>query len=414
MAAQWISALASFAVAAAVSASLFFLFRSQRNPIQIVQYRIVILLLFFAISTVSSLLFAGNASFSGKLGAAFTVSVVGPATLWIVALVIFTYFYPETRLGPLTGPGSIATLTQLVAETERLSGWQPYKDWKGRWNEFSTILGSGESATVKNLLWYTYFQTPGRKLARAEVTTAFFYFRSYTLKLQRIRGSRVGEAFNLRFSAATSLTGSNAMSLLFVGREHHPMAILSAYGDHGQGALREIELTQERVDCLIVSAYTGDNPDEGDYVVVDLKQFSDDARGYVRLGIIDFEKSIHHIHLSTLKRRTVVDDDVPLCFRAEPQSHSDALDTLENNFGGWPLALDELILNVRGPLGSHSTALQEVRDTLRANFTKAGLQIGDAQRLFSSLFSLSRQSAKSRTCFDLKDAQEIILTMFLY
>src|SRR5262249_28126016 len=60
-------------------------------------YRITLLLLFFAISTISGLIFTSKANLTGDLKG-FGIAIGGPAALWLIALVIFGWFYPERDL----------------------------------------------------------------------------------------------------------------------------------------------------------------------------------------------------------------------------------------------------------------------------------------------------------------------------
>jgi hypothetical protein len=383
-----------------------------------VQYRIAILLLFFAISTVSSLLFLNHndqsaTSFGGNIGF-FTFAVGGPAALWLIALVVFTYFYPESRLEP-AAPHTLPMLARLIDDIEGRSGWYNYTEWKGQWNEFSTVLGTGESATVKNLLWYTYFQIQGPKLSNAEITTAFFYFKSFTLKIQRIQGDKNGDTFRLLFSAGTSLSGSENGSFAFVGRDSGTIRILKTESDRGARAAREIELTDKRVDCLLLSYYVGDNPNEGDYIVVDLKRYSDNASGHIRLGIVDFERPIHAFHLSTLKRRNIAFEDIPLSFHSETVSVSKVIAPVETNLRPWLSALDNFLKNGAGAAVSDDlfANIVKTKKTLEGNLFKAGILKSAEDISFSQLMNLATHS-KSRHFLDLPRAQQIVLTMFRY
>src|SRR5690348_14143375 len=83
-------------MAAAALATAVYLTIQSGDTRDLFVYRVTLLLLFFAISTVSALIFNAKASLGGNVWGV-SLALGGPAVLWIVALVIFTRFYPEVN-----------------------------------------------------------------------------------------------------------------------------------------------------------------------------------------------------------------------------------------------------------------------------------------------------------------------------
>jgi hypothetical protein len=90
---QWVA----LGLAAAAVASAVFLTTQYSSGRDLFVYRVTLLLLFFAISTVSALIFNAKTNLSGNFWG-LTLGLGGPAAFWIIALLIFTRFYPGAAL----------------------------------------------------------------------------------------------------------------------------------------------------------------------------------------------------------------------------------------------------------------------------------------------------------------------------
>jgi hypothetical protein len=112
----------------------------------IIRYRVTLLLLFFSISSASSLIFSAKARLEGNFyGLALTIG--GPATLWIVALLLFSYVYPEDKV---RSAGFDMVRLQRASLTRRwvIPGVKRDHD--------SPQSARTDSEAQKKLLWYAY------------------------------------------------------------------------------------------------------------------------------------------------------------------------------------------------------------------------------------------------------------------
>jgi predicted membrane channel-forming protein YqfA (hemolysin III family) len=90
---KWIIPIAAIVILGAI-ASVFVILFFVPSP-TIVQYRITVALICFALSSVAGLLFAANVQIKGTIGV-FSITLGGTAVLWLAALFIFNYIYPES------------------------------------------------------------------------------------------------------------------------------------------------------------------------------------------------------------------------------------------------------------------------------------------------------------------------------
>jgi hypothetical protein len=149
----------------------------------IIHYRVILLLLFFSISAASSLIFtsAPNVKLEGNL-MGLALSIGGPATMWLVALLLFSHFYEEIKIQE-------SNLQSMIGEyvgSLRKAEWKPYPDWRREHESLSKYLGPDDSSRVRTLLWAAHFTPPGAKLVLPVVSTLFVFFpNKNSLKVQR-------------------------------------------------------------------------------------------------------------------------------------------------------------------------------------------------------------------------------------
>lgn len=332
---HWFVWLFGVMLVASLAAAIFLSFLSE-NPVT--RYRVTLLLLFFAISSASSLIF--STSTRAKLEGNFrglALSIGGPATLWIVALTLFSYFDREDGIRT----GGLEEIARAYREKLSKERWQLYPQWRQEHDRFGKILGAGESATVRNLLWYAHFNPAGEKLESAIVSTAFVYLsRRTTLKLQRITGEFNGQKLSLHFAGRPSTEEGKVYSMLLSAAELESSKIDASHTSLDFPGKEAAELDSRKVDALILALYEGDDPGEGDYAVIDLKRYSQNAQGVIHLGIISFDRGIQELAVSHLRPVQVLDAGMlPLVLRTEGTTNSDA-ERLKFELGPWLRALD--------------------------------------------------------------------------
>ena len=92
---KWIWLLCGVVIIAAIASTIVVLFLFPTPSV--VQYRLTISLLCFALSSVAGLLFAANVEIKGSVGK-LSLTLAGPAALWVATLIIFGAIFPETSL----------------------------------------------------------------------------------------------------------------------------------------------------------------------------------------------------------------------------------------------------------------------------------------------------------------------------
>jgi hypothetical protein len=367
-------------------------------------YRVTLLLLFFAISTVSALIFNAKASLGGSVWG-LTLALGGPAVLWIVALVIFTRFYPEAELKKET---TLQSLAQQVWSAQERNGWKDYDTWKTeRGDAFGDVLGVNETQTLKNLFWNVYYRSPGQRLENVQITTVFLYFGpKYTMKFQRIRGNREStsaEPFTLHYGAQTSNNTGNSGSVLLVGRNNGSLHLKENYFD---GESRpEQALEQTDIDCLIVSWYDDEVTRDGDYITADMKEFATNHRGDLRLGVATF-KPMQDVQSWWLGGRTVTDKDdvLPLAFRKMRQAWQTDLGAVEDELQPWLQLLDKAMASEDLIKGK---PMERLQSAMKSAGEVAGHPIKASELLASAVF-------KDRRSASMPEAEDVVLTMFLW
>lgn len=367
-------------------------------------YRVTLLLLFFAISTVSALIFNAKANLGGNVWG-LTLALGGPAVLWIVALVIFTRFYPEVNL---TNEATLQGLVRGVWESQQKSGWKDYSGWKAEnGDDFADVLGANETETLRNLFWGVYHRTPGQRLENVQIATAFLYLGpKYTLKFQRIRGykeSADSEPFTLYYGGQTSNDTGRSGSVLLIGRDTGSLRVKESYYD-GESK-PEQALDQNDLDCLIVSWYTDEVTGDGDYITTDLKEFATNHRASLRLGIAAF-KPIDAVQSWRLASRTATDKDdvLPLAFREMRHGWQKDLGAVEGDLRPWLQVLDKALEPGGAIIGKPREELQRLLQNA-SELVKHPIRASDL--LNSPLFQ-DRRSAS------MPEAEDVVLSMFLW
>jgi hypothetical protein len=402
-------ALIWVAVALAIVAlgiAVYFTAKSDTNFF--VVYRVTLLLLFFAISTVSALIFNTSVNLKGGFWG-LSVGLGGSAALWLVALLIFTNFYPESNL---TKEFTLQSMARDFWAGQLKSGWYDYAFWKRETgDDFSAVLGANETETLRNLFWSVYYRTPGQRLQNVQITTVFLYFGpKYTLKFQRIRGNRESgntEPFTVYYGGQTSNDTGKSGSVLLVGRHNGLLRVKESYFDGESepkdGGKPEHALAQADIDCLIVSQYNDEVTSDGDYITTDMKEFATNHRGGLRLGIAAF-KPIEEVGSWRLASRTVTDQDdlLPLAFRKMPDVWQNDLRAVEGDLQTWLKTLDSA-MEADSPITGKS------REMLHGVLKNAGDAVGHPIKASELLTVL-----KNRRSASMPEAEDVVLTMFLW
>lgn len=92
---RWIWLVCSTVILAAVAVIIVVLFMMPQPTL--FQYRLAIAFLCFALSATAGLLFAANVEIKGSVGK-LTLTLAGPAALWVATMIIFETLFPEKSL----------------------------------------------------------------------------------------------------------------------------------------------------------------------------------------------------------------------------------------------------------------------------------------------------------------------------
>lgn len=398
---KWLVAALTAILVASLAAAIYMALRS---PDEIVHYRVILLLLFFAISSISSLIFtsAPHVKLEGDFQG-LALSVGGPAALWLIALLLFSQFYKEDRVSA----SSMLSLVQSHVQNQRDLGWQIYPEWRRGHQDLGQWLGRSESEQLSKLLLAAHFTPPGEKMKLPVVSTLFVYFPGkVSLKVQRIRGEQPGGQLTVHFAGSPSTKEGTVASMLLAASNLGSKRISQSFTATEPNHAPEAKLTNlTQVDALLLSLYENDDPGEGDYTVVDLKRFSQDAQGSIYLGVQSFDRTldrfaVSHLQPSYLNNRGTI----PVMFQVE-QTVDPSLDALRAELLGWMQLLDARDRNPNGlsadALGILKKSSAHVRKTLPC-------QEGDC---FQSLFTKPAMDVRA---VSLPRAEQATLALFTW
>jgi hypothetical protein len=339
--------LAAAVVLVALFSVVFFLLTGTN---QRANYRLTVVFLFFALSTISVLLFAAKVHIKGVVGG-FAITVAGPAALWLVLLVIYQHYFNEDELfAPVDrNPITLERFGGLVDESESHAGWQAYKPWRKTLSSFSALLGEEESFTQRNLVWYALYNNDVPKLKSLRIDTLFFYFHqldkdhlpSYALKLQRIVGQNNTPPTTLGMSGDVSLPGSSSQTVLLARDADRKSSNITGFVN---AASSEAKIALSNLDALIVSYYTNDTPVDGDYIVIDLKRCAAEPYKMASVGVVNFDRHVTDIRMFAMRSRLVgLAGQIPVSFKEFPPGPNQTMSELGKRFDDWPQQLDRAI-----------------------------------------------------------------------
>jgi hypothetical protein len=330
---KWIFLLSAVVILLAVLAVIvsIFIFPSPT----IAQYRIQIALVCFALSSISCLLFAAKAELTGTIKL-FAVTLAGPAAMWIVALIVFSHLYSETKLD--TQAVLSKKLLELAEHVESRRGCITYNKWKETLGSFLKYYNRNEEFQLEQLLASAYYEgNERRKLTDPIIQTLFVYFDKKAVKFQRIQGKKYGPA-DIYFRATPTLPGSNPSSILLV---REISKITDSYIER-QGTWQEI--TGDPVDCLIIASYEEELP-VGDLIGVDVTKYLKDGGATVDLGIIASRQiNGSSFHLSKIRGSPFVcAPEIPLSFERHPTPPVENINSLISDLSPWMELIEQSI-----------------------------------------------------------------------
>lgn len=383
-----VTTIATFAVLACLAAVLRLLLTGKFSSL--VQYRIVLALLSFALSTISCVLFVANAKMELDIGYA-VITLVGPAVIWIAVILVLSYVWKE----------------DFGSSSRRMPpGWIPFAEWRLQHGTLNYLFDSDMlQYCIKEVFNNVFFRYPAKsKLSHPHVQTVFVYYRRQNqspgmVKFQRVSGKskKQDNGVDLYHVSAPSLPGQDPSSFLFI---RSGATVLNALS-RGDGDETWHRLYATEVETLVVAHCPEGNPPEGDYLWVDVPKYTvDDTVVDItflsQTAILDegdAETRLWEVTHSAADFDEQLDQivDVPVAFlrrrtrgvnKRNPSEHYPVTDLTE-----WLGELDHFVSNpVRVPkLADAHRFLLDVRSTLQSA-TGAEQGAGFAQLLAAENF----------------------------
>lgn len=367
----WVFLLSTVVILTALAITSWVITRERRLTTQ--QYRLVLMLCCFGLSSVSALLFVAKVEIHGSVGL-FAFSVAGPAVLWLAAIFILNHIWPEATM-----------LREPTRETELPPpGWMKYSDWKHQHGTISYLFGGElEEQGVKEVLVQAYIKgVTKRRLTRPKIDTVFVVHGSPArmVKFQRITGVPETPTTDVYHIATPTLSAEDVQSFLFARRGNRILAAMQA----GKGKDRWCEISEDPIDCLIVSIYECGIPPEGDYFWIDVPKFAATAAD-VRISVIagrEFatdgqeESRLWEVMPSWGAPGPITNESLELSFRecssgrVRPRISPGSSNADLGDFADWLGLLDSLLVAehpAKSPFEAAKRFLSRVRDALKAN-----------------------------------------------
>lgn len=354
------------------------------------QYRLTIAILCFTLSSLSQLLFAAtNVQIRGSIGV-LCFNLVGPAVTWIVALVILSWIFPEREIIAAATPRSRLTeFTQIADEVEQNEGWLTFNNWKQELGSLHELFDADEEYNTKLLLSGAFITGNGRsRIAKTEIQTLFVYPRSTTpdpnksskraIKLQRIRGQRIGDDCKVYVTASSTLSNGNASSYFFIRDEADK---ITPHMASKQPSWHEVRTNT--IDVLIVAEYEEDLG-KGDWLQVHVPKYVDAGNAALGLAVAS-SRPIAESSVKVWHSRGAYHSrsgEIPLRFKRMNDGVSSRMEITNSWFGDWLSKLNQ----IRG-LGSTDTDVTHFIDRVLPALTleKDGQSRFLAPELFTSV-----------------------------
>lgn len=350
---QFLKLLAAAVILVTVATVVAFIFLVTRRDRM--QYRFVLILLFFSLTAMSSLLFTGTAELRANT-TAFTIGVTGAGALWLISIYLFTRWYPEGTL--FTTPAfdweTANGFGNLLRDLDRPRGWVSYRDWGNdpEVTPFNSLLRGGEEGnTLKHLLEAACNSHQKKKLVKTRVTTVFFYFAGpaaggtgYVLKVQWITGRPAAATAYVRFNSSASFVGSMSASVI-LSQTPGGLDVFDTRDKTGQHQDGFHEITADPADCLIVSGYS-DYPTRDDFLLVDVERFSQDNTADIVIGVVSPGRKLLGSGVWQVRRPLATPfGEVPLVLRKAAGDPEPDTALVAAHLHTWLATLDKLVAN---------------------------------------------------------------------
>lgn len=317
------------------------LFRN--NPSPRTQYRIVVMLVLFALSAIMALLFGVTGEVTANVPVA--VKVGGPFAAFLAALIITLYFfdYKPDEIG--SDRNILNQVSEAIQAVEKKFNWVSYENVKENLDGFREINGPEEEHFIRNLLGAAYSPNDGVKdITKVKIDTAFLYLSDSVVKLQRIRGTTIRRPSFIRFRSNSSYGAKGVMSVILVSSGKGSLKVGDAFSEHDsdeQMASGYARITYENFDCLILTLYP-EYPEYEDYLLVDVPRFSGENTADISLSIVSTQKNFQDLEVWNMRRPLICTEErFPINFRRMNSVNSRGREKIKDEFIQWFQILDK-------------------------------------------------------------------------
>lgn len=336
----WLSAIV---IILTIGAGIAYIFAGHDDPLR--KYYVMLSLVSFGLSSVSSLLFAVKADFEGTIGF-FSMTVGGPAALWIIVMVVISHLPQSVPKEPST----IKVLSELSSDVERSLDWIDYGTWRNeKIGHVENIIKKDEVHHLKKFLVTTYYEGDSPKLTKAHISTLFIYNKKSVIKLQRISGEKTTSTIALPFKAYPTKPEAVPTSFLLQNsgtKDEVQLGTIFSGENRTDTPTNWASVTSNgELDCLIIAYYHEDAYPEGDYLLVDVKKYLDTTHlkpailgkfSQIDLGIISFHGEIDHFNLWEMKNSlTTSSNKIPISFRLKSSTPEGIGEATHQAFKPW-------------------------------------------------------------------------------
>ena len=225
--------LAALVILGALGAVIYWVFGATSQ----LQYPMIVALLCFALSTVACLLFASNAKLNATLPIA-SITMGGPAVIWIGTLVLFAYLFPVP-------PVSQQSFVDILRMQQIREGWRTFPDWVKQLGELGKEVQQDEAGHVRHTMDALYYTGIGRqKISSPIIDHLYVYPDDKTaVEFTRVRGAKTDIA-EIYFKAYA--TQSGFVKSLLLAREGNAIVTAELSGRSDWDSLRRTRSFRRR------------------------------------------------------------------------------------------------------------------------------------------------------------------------
>ncbi len=356
--------LAALVIVAALGSVIYWVFGATSQ----LQYPMIVALLCFALSTVACLLFASHAKLNATLPIA-SITMGGPAVIWIGTLVLFAYLFPVP-------PVSQQSFVDILRMQQIREGWRPFPDWVKQLGELGKEIVEDEASHVRNTMDSLYYTGIGRqKISSPIIDNLYVYVDEKTaLDFQRVRGSK-SDIAEIYFRSQPTQSGKAASFLLARSKDAIIVAEMSGKSDWA-------EVRTEILDCLIVSFYDEGLLQRGDFVYYATNKLRKDGNAVYNFGVVAPEPLQEPKGWLFRGFPFPLTDEIPVVFKRHGASWAANVDGVAGQLTEWFALLD------RKPLeGGRSVAAAKFLEEVKARLPDGSFSNLHKAALFKSAYS---------------------------